>query len=164
MSNQKKMTATSKGVAIGKLAGRVTAVALVLYVVSLVYQSGEELAAIALGGVVALYVVTSVVRDIQYGYSPWDPVEWTAVPPGELDTGERRRALRWTIALRLLLFVGTVSGFAVIFASGLETLGYVLLIGGLPVSLVKMYKYRTSGTRPWHPSLPSSPDRLESER
>lgn len=158
------MTAISNSVAFGKLAGRVTAVALTLYVVGLVYRSGEGLAAIALGSVVALYAVTSLVRDVQYGYAPWEPVKWTAVPPGELDTGERRRALRWTIVLKLLLIVGAVSGFAVVFAGGLETLGYVLLVGGLPVLIVKLAKHYSNETRPWHPSIPSRPDRLESER
>lgn len=150
--------------AFGKLAGRVTAVALALYVVSLVYRSNEELAAVALGGIVTLYAVTSLVRDIQYGYAPWEPVEWTTVPPGELEAGERRRALRWTIVLRLLLVIGAVSGFAVVFAAGLETLGYVLLIGGVPALIVSLYKYYSDGTRPWHPSVPSRPDQLKPNR
>lgn len=162
MPNQ-KMAATSNGVAFGKLAGRVTAVALALYVVSLVYRSGEELAAIALGGVVALYAVTSLVRDVQYGYSPWEPVKWTAVPPSELDAGERRRALRWTIVLKFLLVVGSISGFAVVFAVGLKTLGYVLLVGGLPTLIINLYEHYSDETRPWHPSVPSRPFRLESE-
>uniref|UniRef100_A0A7D6GQR0 Uncharacterized protein n=2 Tax=Natrinema zhouii TaxID=1710539 RepID=A0A7D6GQR0_9EURY len=152
------------GAAFGKLAGRVTAVALALYVVSLVYQSNEELAAVALGSVVTLYAVMSLARDVQYGYSPWEPVRWTTVPPGELNAGERRRALRWTIVLKLLLVVGAVSGFAVVFAAGLKTLGYVLLIGGFPALIVKLYKHYLDETRPWHPSMPSRPDQLVSEQ
>jgi|AntDeeMetageno50_2_1112565.scaffolds.fasta_scaffold07767_2 hypothetical protein len=163
MTEQKK-AAISNGMAFGKVAGRVTAVALVLYVVSFVYRSGEELTAIALSGVVALYAVASLVRDIRYGYSPWDPINWTTVSPDELDTGERRRALRWTIALKLLLVVGAVSGLAIVFEAGLETLGYVLLIGGLPSLFVKLYKHHSNETKPWYPSVPSRPDRLESER
>lgn len=163
MSNQ-KMEATSNGMAFGKLAGRVTALILALYVVSLVYRSGEELAAIALGVVIALYAVTSLVRDVQYGYSPWEPVKWTAVPPDELDEEERQRALRWTITLKFLLVIGAVSGFAVVFAAGLETLGYVLLVGGFPALIVKLYKHYSDETRPWHPSMPSRPNRLGSER
>ena len=159
-----KMAATSNGVAFGRLAGRVTGIVLVLYVISLIYRSGEKLAAIALAGVVALYVVTSLVRDVQYGYSPWEPVEWTAVPPGELSAGERRRAFYWTIVLKLLLVVGTASGFAVIFVAGLETLGYVLFVGCLPASIIKIRKHISSDTRPWYPSVPSRPDRLKSER
>lgn len=158
------MTATKKGLAFGKLAGRVTAVVLALYVVSLVYRSNEELAAIALGGVVILYAVTSLVRDIQYGYAPWEPIEWTTVPPGELESDERRQALRWTIVLRLLLIIGAVSGFAIVFAAGLETLGYVLLIGGFPALIVSLYKHYSGGTKPWYPSVPSRPDQLKSER
>lgn len=163
MTNQKKAT-ISNGVAFGKVAGRVTAVALSLYVVSFVYRSGEELTAIALSGVVALYAVTSLVRDVQYGYFPWEPIEWTTVSPDELNAGERRRALRWTIALRLLLVVGAVSGLAGVFEAGLETLGYVLLIGGLPSLIVKLYKYYSNETKPWYPSVPSRPDRLKAER
>ncbi len=156
-----RITGIRNGAAFGKLAGRVTAVALALYVVSLVYRSNEELAAVALGGVVALYAVASLVRDVQYGYSPWDPVSWTTVAPRELGAEARQRAFRWTITLKLILVVGAVSGFAVVFAAGLETLGYVLLIGGLPALVVKLYKHYSGGTRPWYPSVPSQ---LEPER
>ena len=151
-----KMAAISEGIAFGKLAGRVTAVALVLYVISLIYRAGGELVALTLGGGVALYVILSFVRDIQYGYSPWEPVEWTAVPTDELDTGEHQRALRWTITLKSLRIVGAVSGLAVIFIFGLETLGYVLLIGGLPALAISLSKHYSNGTRPWYPSVPSS--------
>lgn len=157
---QMEAKAIRNGAAFGTLAGRVTVVALALYVVSLVYRSNEELAATALGGLVALYAITSLVRDVRYGYSPWDPVTWTTVPPGELNAGERRRALRWTILLKLLLVIGVVGGFAIIFAAGLETLGYVLLIGGFPALTVSLYRHYSNETRPWHPSVPSRPDQL----
>lgn len=157
------MNAVSNGVAFGKLAARVTAFALMLYVVSLVYLSGEELAAIALGGVVSLYAVMLIYREVQYGYSPWNPIEWTTVPPRELDARERRRALRWTITLKLFLVIGAVSGLTIVFAAGLKTLGYVLLVGGIPALFVEIYKHYSNDTRPWYPSVPLRSDQLKSK-
>jgi len=158
------MTKASDGLALGKIAGRVTAVALALYVVSFVYRSGEELAALALGGAVALYAVTSLVRDVQYGYSPWEPTVWVPVPPSELDREVRQRALYWTLTLKLLLVAGGLGGLVVIFEAGLETLGYVLVLGGLPALLVRLVTHYSQETRPWYPSVPSRPDRPKSER
>jgi len=148
---------------LGKIAGRITVLGLTLYIIILVYRSGEEQAAVALGGLVVLYAGTSLVRDLRYGLAPWEPVEWTTVSPGELEAGERRRSLRWAIALRGLVIVGAVSGLIVVFASGLDTLGYALLLAGLPALLVQLVKYYRSGTRPWHPSVPSRPSQLESD-
>ena len=160
----RETAAINNGVALGKLAGRVTAVALTLYVISLIYRSGEELAALMLGSIVAIYASTSIVRDIQYGYSPWESVEWITVPPSELAAGERQRALRWTVALKLLLTIGAISGLAITFAAGFQMLGYVLLIGGLPALMLSLYRHYSNETRPWYPSVPSQPDQLQSTR
>lgn len=154
MSNGRQNTVRN-GASLGMLAGRATAVGIALYLVSFIYRSGQEWTAIALGGVVVLYALASIGRDLQYGYSPWEPVEWKFVPLDELGTSERQRALRWMVALKGLLVVGAVGTFVAVFAAGLETLGYVLLIGGLPAALVKLYQHYSNGTRPWYPSVPS---------
>jgi len=154
MSNERQ-NAVRTGVSLGKLAGRATAVGLALYVVSLIYRSGQEWAAVALGGVVVLYALMSIGRDLQYGYSPWEPIDWKPIPLDELGTSERQRALRWTVALKVLLIVGAVGSLATAFVAGLEELGYVLLIGGLPAAAIKLYKHYSNGTRPWYPSVPS---------
>lgn len=154
MSNEQQ-NAAENGVALGRLAGRTTAVALALYVGSLVYRTGEERIALALGGVAVLYALASISRDLRYGYFPWEPVEWRSIHPDELDTQERRRATRWTVGLNVLLTVGAVGGLAGVFVAGLETLGYVLLVGGLPALLVESYRHYSNDTRPWYPSVPS---------
>lgn len=152
------------GIALGRVLGRATMVALALYVINLVYQSGEDLMAIALACLVALYAIASSTRDLRYGYTPWDPIEWTPVQFSELNTKERQRAFGWTVALKALLVIGVIGCFAAILAAGLETLGYVLLIGGLPASAVKLYRHYSNGTKPWYPSVPSDLDRIESEQ
>lgn len=158
MSNERQKEIET-GVAFGNLAGRATAVALALYVVSLVYRSGQERAAVALAGLVVLYALASIARDLRYGYRPWEPVEWESVQPDGLDAGERRRALRWTVTLKALLIVGAVGGLTAVFAAGLEALGSVLLVGGLPALVVTLYRHYSNGTRPWYPSVPSRSER-----
>lgn len=155
--------AISDGVALGRLAGRITAAGLVLYVISVIYRAGVERATIILCGIGILYAVTSLLRDLRYGLTPWAPVEWTSLSPSELPAGEYQRALRWTIALKSLLFVGAVSGLVVVFTAGLKTLGYVLLIGGAPVQIATLAQHYLNGTKPWYPSVPSRPDRPKSE-
>jgi len=154
MSNGRRSPVRT-GVALGRLAGRATAVALALYVVAFVYRAGGVTTAFALGGVVALYALASVARDLRYGYRPWDAVEWTTVRPGTLDPAERRRATRWTVALNGLLVVGAVGTLAGAFAVGLELLGSVLLVGGAPAFAVASYRHYANDTRPWYPSVPS---------
>lgn len=150
--------AISGGVSIGRIAGRITAIGFVLYVISVIYRAGAIQMAIALAGVLTLYAVASLLRDLRYGLTPWEPIEWTPTSPGELPTDEYRRALRWTLALKSLLFVGAVSGLVFVFATGLRTLGYVLLIGGVPAQTAALARHHVNGTRPWYPSAPSRPD------
>ncbi|WP_128476605.1 hypothetical protein [Halorussus pelagicus] len=154
---------TWNGVALGRVLGRVTAVTLALYVVSLIYRSDNEFISVVLVVFIILYALTSSARDIQYGYFPWEPVEWTPVHLDELDAEEGKRALRWTIALKSLLVVGAIGCLAASFAAGLETLGYVLLIGGTPTLVVKMYQHYSNGTRPWYPVVPSRLDGSQAE-
>lgn len=150
-----------RGAAFGKLVGRVTVVILALYLVSIVYRSNSELSAFALGGLIIVYAISSLTRDLRYGYRPWEPIEWTTVPPEELDRTERSRAIRWTIGLKLLQVIGAVSAVTIVFSTGLETLGYVLLLGGLPALIVLAYKHMSNQTLPWYPSVPSRIDQFE---
>lgn len=150
--------------ALGQIAARITQVALVLWIVSLLYRAGEDLAAFALGGLIVLYVVASLSRDLRYDLTPWEPVEWTTVSPGELDAGDYRRALRWTVALKLIWVVGAVFVLAAVFTASLETLGYMLLFGGLLVLPVTLVKHHLNNTKPWYPSVPSRTDQLQSDR
>jgi len=113
--------------------------------------------AITLVGIVTLYVVASLLRDLRYGFAPWEPVEWTSTSPGELPTDDYQRALHWTLALKSLLIVGAISGLVFVFATGLRTLGYVLLIGGILAQIAALAKHYMNGTRPWYPSVPSHP-------
>jgi hypothetical protein len=156
------MVSIDNGVGVGRLLGRVTAVVLAVYVVSLVYRAGEQLIAVGLFAVLASYVVIAIFRDISYGIRLWEPVEWQTVAPDELESSERRRATRWTAACRLTAVAGGIGVLLAVVAAGLETLAFVLILGGLPALLVRLIQYYTAGTRPWYPSFPSDLEKFES--
>jgi hypothetical protein len=156
------MRSIGSGVGIGRLLGRATAAVLAVYVISLVYRAGEQLIAVGLSGVLASYIVISILRDISYGIRLWEPVEWQTVAPEKLESSERRRATRWTAARRLTAITGGVGALLAALAADLETLAFVLMLGGLPALLVRLTQHYTAGTRPWYPSFPSDLEEIES--
>jgi hypothetical protein len=143
------------GVGVGKLAGRLTKLGFVVYLVSLIYRSGQESIAVLLTGIIGCYVLVSIGRDYQYGYSPLSPINWTEVSPEGLDPEDRHRATLWTGALRVVQLIGGVGLIIAIFVSGLDLLGYVLLASVIPVLIGISYRYYSRDTKPWYPKVPS---------
>jgi len=143
------------GVGFGKLAGRVTKLGFVVYLVSLIYRSGQESIAMILTGIIGCYALVSIGRDYQYGYSPLSPIKWTEVSPEGLGPGDRRRATLWTGALRAIQFIGGIGLVIAIFLSGLDLLGYILLASAIPVLIGISYRYYSRDTKPWYPKVPS---------
>lgn len=150
--------AASKGLSIGRIAGRATAVGFSLYVVSLIYRSGNPWMALLMAVFIVLYALASIARGLAYRYLPWEPVEWVPTSPEELDPRPRKRAIRWTVVHNLLLTIGSLGTLAVVYSAGLEQLGDLLLVGGIPAAIVQLYGYYATGTRPWYPSVPREPE------
>jgi len=142
------------GIGFGKLAGRVTKLGFIVYLVSLIYRSEQEWIAMILTGIIGYYTLVSIGRDYQYGYSPLSPIKWTEVSPEELDPEDRRRATLWTGALRVVQLISGIGLVIAIFVSGLDLLGYVLLASVIPVLIGISYKYYSRDTKPWYPKVP----------
>lgn len=117
---------------------------------------------------VVLLVVTSInmlvltLRDISYDHTHSAPVEWTTVRPDSLNSDEYERAVRWTVVVRAVQVVSGVAVAVTILSGGLGQLGMLVVVGGLPATVVGGVKHYQKGTKPWHPIVPSDGTRPDS--